>query len=358
MIEIAANSRAKARASRKPSSDVVIALGIFGVLFVTLVTLFSLHQLGFIHRVNAEIAPYQSNAEMFRWRCPEYRKIDQLGGGTLCVVGAPWKAAEKRGILWGDSHALHFAPLVDITARKAGISLVVWYKCPPYIDQLNVKRWRPQQPSYSANCAKSRAAAMNWIGKSGDAKVVVLASAWYDGLSTLYQREGDKLSLTNGLKLMEIGLAKAISTIDPTKRDVLVMAQFPRFQNAPQPCNIARISGLLRRKCDPTALQISTAETRRLMDPVNTALEKAVATTKAQLIQTNVSVCQSDQCLTRLNGEFLYMDAGHIRRNLTPQTRTRLAKILGLDAAFAKIGRGARATPTAGLQMFGALTQE
>jgi hypothetical protein len=41
--------------------------------------------------------------------------------------------------------------------------------------------------------------------------------------------------------------------------------------------------------------------------------------------------------MTKLNDEFLYRDAGHIRRNLTERTRMELAKMLHLDEIFRPI---------------------
>jgi hypothetical protein len=48
-------------------------------------------------------------------------------------------------------------------------------------------------------------------------------------------------------------------------------------------------------------------------------------------------MCENENCMTKLNGEFLYRDAGHIRRNLTERTRMDLARILHLDEIFRPI---------------------
>ena len=45
-------------------------------------------------------------------------------------------------------------------------------------------------------------------------------------------------------------------------------------------------------------------------------------------------MCSATACRTFLNGEFLYRDGGHIRRNLNRTTQERLAELLHLGEAL------------------------
>jgi len=46
-------------------------------------------------------------------------------------------------------------------------------------------------------------------------------------------------------------------------------------------------------------------------------------------------ICRNDACELSMDGEFLYRDSGHIRRNLLLQTRKDFADRIGLTAALA-----------------------
>ena len=60
----------------------------------------------------------------------------------------------------------------------------------------------------------------------------------------------------------------------------------------------------------------------------------AVQKPKAKFIFPGDSMCREALCLVRLNGEFLYRDAAHIRRNLSLRTNRELALLIGLDQIF------------------------
>jgi hypothetical protein len=51
-------------------------------------------------------------------------------------------------------------------------------------------------------------------------------------------------------------------------------------------------------------------------------------------------VCDGSSCLAEINGEFLYSDQWHLRRNLKPETRREFAKALHFDDIIAATSRG------------------
>jgi hypothetical protein len=62
-------------------------------------------------------------------------------------------------------------------------------------------------------------------------------------------------------------------------------------------------------------------------------------------------LCRNDTCDVTMDGEFLWRDKGHIRRNLNLQTRRDFAERIGLTAALADGRRDAAAQPgAAGVQ--------
>jgi hypothetical protein len=51
--------------------------------------------------------------------CPDLRTVDGLDAPyKFCTFGAPWTTAQHHGFFWGDSHAEHYAPLLDLVGRE------------------------------------------------------------------------------------------------------------------------------------------------------------------------------------------------------------------------------------------------
>ena len=55
-------------------------------------------------------------------------------------------------------------------------------------------------------------------------------------------------------------------------------------------------------------------------------------------------LCRTDTCDVYIDGEFLYRDIGHIRRNLHLQTQKDFAERIGLTAAVADVQSNMRAS--------------
>jgi hypothetical protein len=90
-------------------------------------------------------------------------------------------------------------------------------------------------------------------------------------------------------------------------------------------------------------------ETNRLsMEYFNTSSEKVtndVLRTYEGLNGVSVylpedHVCDGGSCLGEVNGEFLYSDQWHLRRNLKPETRREFARALHFDDIIAAVIRG------------------
>src|SRR5690606_6393283 len=72
-----------------------------------------------------------SLAQMWEWPCPgevHFVATDD----TLCVFGGDWRTAETRILLWGDSHAEHYAPILQAAiAEHHSVSVALLRGCPP-----------------------------------------------------------------------------------------------------------------------------------------------------------------------------------------------------------------------------------
>ena len=72
----------------------------------------------------------------------------------------------------------------------------------------------------------------------------------------------------------------------------------------------------------------------------NQALEDIAQEFGVSALITTKKLCDEKTCATYMNGEFLYRDSNHIRRNLKKQTLVKLDEAIGiglwLDSLFTK----------------------
>jgi hypothetical protein len=66
-----------------------------------------------------------------------------------------------------------------------------------------------------------------------------------------------------------------------------------------------------------------------------TALGSLVQDNAVVFVDPLKGMCPDRHCATYVNGEFIYRDASHIRRNLRPDTDDAIARMMGLNPVFA-----------------------
>ena len=132
---------------------------------------------GFPSRIPESVRALGDREAMMQFDCTERIKLPELRG-KRCVVGAPWGSASKHALLWGDSHARHLLPILNIPAREQGLSILYWAGCPPFIDNDVVQRNNPGRADYSKNCAQLRRQILDWLAKAPNIDLVIIADAW------------------------------------------------------------------------------------------------------------------------------------------------------------------------------------
>jgi peptidoglycan/LPS O-acetylase OafA/YrhL len=301
---------------------------------------------GFPQRVPADARLYESLKVMLEWKCPQEKEVIQFGGRKkVCVLGTNWELAKKHGILIGDSHASHMAPLLDVAARAAGIALLEPnFSCMPLIGTTSLKRYFPEMPNYTKMCTDEYAPIVNYVREHDDIQIIVLAAAWSSYAGVLYRHINDERSPEIGNKLMREGIKELTSSLGRGhSKQFLIISEVPAREPIDVGC-LARSSMLLRPSCPDVMFITGPAWWRHQL-----ATDSMIRALPADMSNVSVSIphdhlCRSDACVTVLNNEFLYSDAGHLRRNLTTETTSKLSQVLhlkdGIDGAVAALQSG------------------
>ncbi len=297
---------------------------------------------GIPSRVSPALAAMGSANDMWAWQCREHVT---LAGQRRCVVGADWATAGTRAILWGDSHAEHLAPLLDVAGKQVGVSIATIRSCSAVVSEHGLKRSGVGPLDI---CNASYAAVSAQLKASPDIKLVILGADWNLMVSALYRNPGDPLSPEAGLALLPGELARVADDLAGPGRGFMVVGDVPRWQIDPLTCLAAQDGSLLRAPCDRELGRMRRAD--MYLPEVQDAVTTLFRSLQGQRRDTVVVVpgdalCDAQGCMSREKGEFLYMDGDHFRRDMTPEARAALTERLGLAAALRAAVAGAAAGP-------------
>ncbi|TIQ40739.1 MAG: acyltransferase [Mesorhizobium sp.] len=282
---------------------------------------------GIASRIPKEVAAMRSLDVMWDWQCPQLVKIDELGS-TFCSFGAPWDKARHHGILWGDSHAEHMAPLLDVVGQSEETSFILYRACPAAFGG-GVHRNYPEEPAYKETCASSRKAAVALLARRSDIDIVVLASAWTNLANT--DLVADDGRHADKVRLVRDGLKSLVEEIGTPQRRIGIIGQVPGPGLDLTSCAAMRESKILRR----CSTDMDSERILRAWSPMVTALGSLAAERGLFFVDPLKGMCPNSHCATYVNGEFIYRDGSHMRRNLKAETDAAIARMMGLYPALA-----------------------
>jgi peptidoglycan/LPS O-acetylase OafA/YrhL len=263
---------------------------------------------------------------MWEWSCPRYLVMGGLN--TVRNFGADWGASRKRYILWGDSHAEHFAPLLAATLSPSdGIAVALYARCPAYLN--SSLHEKSLEANYNEMCMAAYRAAIEAI-RNREFDGVILAGFWTGQLPYLYDATTPAGTMDAGLRLTETGLLKVVDDIG-SAATIAIIGDVPAFQQDPVPCAV--LGSLWRSSCSAPVISRDQLEQRQ--GATYKALQ-AVADQRQNvtLVLPGIGMCQEASCISKIDGQFLYRDPHHIRRNLPRSVQEQLAAIIGLPKVF------------------------
>ncbi|TIT68103.1 MAG: acyltransferase [Mesorhizobium sp.] len=282
---------------------------------------------GFTSRIPKEAEAMRSLEVMWDWPCPQTVVIPELGS-PFCAFGAPWGKARHHAVLWGDSHAEHLAPLFDAAGQHENTAFFLYRACPAAFGE-GVHRDFPEHPDYQESCASSRKAVVHMLRQRKDIDLVVLSSAWTNLADTNVVADDGRQA--DRVLLLRDGLLSLVKEITARQRRIGIIGQVPVPGVDLTSCAAMRESGMLRR----CLTDMDSEQILRRWSPVVTALGSLADENGVFFVDPLKGMCPDRHCATYINGEFIYRDKAHLRRNLTPETDVGLARTIGLHQALA-----------------------
>jgi peptidoglycan/LPS O-acetylase OafA/YrhL len=256
-----------------------------------------------------------------------------------CAYGAPngTPGGGATVVLFGDSHAAHWFPALEPTARARGWTLVVLTKsaCP----SVDVSLREPLLGRAFVECDGWRRAALDSIRRRGPALVVISNSSevvrgapWEASRASVAPAEWER------------GTARTLAALRAAGAAAVVIQDTPNAgENVPQCLRRAAWRGRDAAVCD-------FARDGAIHAAASDAARRAVAASPdARLVDLTAAICPSARCAARAGDVVGYRDAHHLTARASARLATALAAALdstglppALDRRARVLGGGAR----------------
>jgi hypothetical protein len=309
-----------------------VSVGLLACLAIAIGAAVIYQQDGRPGRMSRDLYAMRSLDAMWEWPCQMSAVAE--GVPPLCTFGAPWVDGTDKAVLWGDSNAEHLAPFLQDSAKAAKIAVALYppYPCAAIMNGETVLFDKPPFVGYNDQCGKNRATMLDLLAKHRDIKTVVLSALWQPLM--LHLEGARQLKEESQKKLLELSLGDTIERISTPGRRIVIVAAVPQWDHDPIPC--ARLSiGLWRRPCaDHERFLFKAAHEQMQADYLDIFQRLAAKHSDVSVVVPGDGLCKADKCITELNGEFLYRDAHHFRRNLNQVTNVELSSVTKLDQVF------------------------
>lgn len=291
---------------------------------------------GAAQRIPASVRAMRSLQVMWDWPCAENHMIN---GIYFCGAGAPWSTAKAHAVIWGDSNAAHFMPFLDAMGKEENVSISLFGTCSPIVGSDNIKLLVEGSPKFIEQCDQLAGYAFKAV-KDKDISLVILSAAWASGTVALYKNTGNSFSEASGLPLLKEGLDHLLPQIEQEGRTIVIMSEVPKWPEDPIPCVVTLEAPLLRSAsfrdtCRDKVQRLDRAFFETYQKRTDDVLRSFNGKDGIIVWSPTDHLCNDQSCATMINGEFIYRDPGHLRRNLTEQTTIQLSHLLQFDKLLA-----------------------
>ena len=229
------------------------------------------------------------------WRCHPYVK-----GAPSHVQPAYCLRKEQKVIIWGDSHALAWAPMASAIGGKLNLpaASLAMAGCPP----LPGATLSLRNPNEAKLCHEWNVEALSYL-KSNGADTVVVVARW----ANFIDGDGGKTSAT--------ALTNAVASISPYVRRILIIGPTPELPDNTSKCAALGSDCAVSRTEFESRAAPAWAAIRGLTDP------------KVTVSDPSEWLCSGGKCPGIRGGVALYSDTVHVSK----YTATVWANIVAKD---------------------------
>jgi peptidoglycan/LPS O-acetylase OafA/YrhL len=288
---------------------------------------------GLTQRIPESVKAIGDIGVMWRVECPYRNLLPEVT--DTCVFGRKWYDAKTRIVLIGDSNAGFMRPILQHAIADRDISGIYLTACSvlradgPFAAGAGL--------AWIQACERHRRENVAFL-KQQDVALVILVSAWASQALGLVQQPDDPLNSAKALDLFEQGLTRVLTDAAAPGRKIALIAEIPKWDIDPIPCVLSQQTPLLRRRCDQDMSKLDRGFMEQNQWSTRERLLKVAHANGVALILPDERLCDEKGCAIWLNGEFIYRDNGHLRRNLAPETFALLAEVFGLPGLLRDLG--------------------
>lgn len=225
-----------------------------------------------------------------------YRQCDGQPSETWCILGAEGK---PKILVWGDSHAMAWAPALNEILSKQGRAAVLATNsaCPPFFEIEN---------DSNKNCARRNREVMSYLETNPEVDSVVLSAFW----STYFQDRGPVSMKRGDLELRGVdasreSLVSVLSWLRDNNKSVLLVGPVPVHENS-----VPLMEALALARNEPSHASSEEAQ-RAKHAPFFDAVASYSAEPWLTLLDPIDWMCR-ESCLTVEGGAMLYRDSHHL----------------------------------------------
>ena len=294
---------------------------------------------GFPERIPPAARPLASNQEMVAWRCPQsvplgianYDFLKPYKPSNSCVVGANWQSTSRHAMVWGDSNAEHLLPLLDDVGKATETAIIAVFPCPPIISPKLAQSALSKRCliiTRNADCSGIRLRA--YLARDPSVTTILMAARWSNLPVALYVDDADQRSTRVG-SLLRTAFQDTTSRIASPQRTIVIMNDIPGLSGD----DLLSCTGipvkLLRQNARPIWMNWHTTFcwSHRAGFTISAVLARP---------EQNIFIYSPEDYLwdvskwmTSLDGDFLYRDDAHLRRNMSEVTRRKLIALRSPD---------------------------
>ncbi|MDP1872157.1 MAG: acyltransferase family protein [Gallionella sp.] len=271
---------------------VFTSAAVFSIL-LAVVSVVGLIKNGFANRYDAKVIEFDQA------RAPElpFNQCADHLVKELCGLGA--MHARPTVAVWGDSHAVAWAPALNdiFNEQGEGAVLATLYSCPPLLDVTS---------SIQPDCAVHNLSVKKYLQLHPEITTVIMSAKW----STYFSKEGG-LVLTRGARDIYAAAAAREALVTTLKwlknngKQVVLVGPVPIYEKS-VPLALGLEAATHRELLHSTA-----DEQRRKHAPFFEVIQTIQPSTSFHFLDPIEWIC-NDQCVSTKNGHSLYRDDNHL----------------------------------------------